>query len=108
MLHTVGLMLVLGVPSRSLGGRDVFVGEGGPVWEPSEEVRRGAGVGRFMAERGLGSYDELWRWSVTDVDGFWDAVWAHFDVLGERGNGPVRDGDPRDWGVPAGSDAAMP
>src|SRR3954471_8858866 len=61
-----------------------------------------------MAERGLGSYDELWRWSVTDVDGFWDAVWAHFDVLGERGTGPVRDGDPRDWGVPAGSDAAMP
>src|SRR3569833_694746 len=46
-----------------------------------------------MAERGLGAFDELWRWSVTDVDGFWDAVWALFDVLGERGDGPVREGD---------------
>jgi acetoacetyl-CoA synthetase len=86
----------------------VSVAEGDLLWEPSEEVRRGARVARFMAERGLGSYDELWRWSVTDVDGFWEAVWAHFDVLGERGDGPVRDGDPGDWGVPAGSDAAMP
>jgi len=86
----------------------VSVAEGDLLWEPSEEVRRGARVARFMAERGLGSYDELWRWSVTDVDGFWDAVWAHFDVLGERGDGPVREGDPADWGVPAGSDARMP
>jgi acetoacetyl-CoA synthetase len=86
----------------------VSVAEGDLLWEPSEEVRRSARVARFMAERGLGSYDELWRWSVADVDGFWDAVWAHFNVLGERGDGPVREGDPGDWGVPAGSEAAMP
>jgi acetoacetyl-CoA synthetase len=86
----------------------VSVAEGDLLWEPSEEVRRRARAGRFMAERGLGSYDELWRWSVTDVDGFWEAVWTHFDVLGERGAGPVREGDPRDWGVPPGSGAAMP
>jgi acetoacetyl-CoA synthetase len=71
----------------------VSVAEGDLLWEPSEEVRRGARVGRFMAERGLGSYDELWRWSVGDVDGFWDAMWSYFGVLGERGTGPVRDGD---------------
>jgi acetoacetyl-CoA synthetase len=71
----------------------VSVAEGDLLWEPSEDVRRSARVGRYMAERGFGSYDELWRWSVGDVDGFWDAMWSHFDVLGERGTGPVRDGD---------------
>jgi acetoacetyl-CoA synthetase len=86
----------------------VSVAEGDLLWEPTEDVRRNARVARFIAERGLGSYDELWRWSVTDVDGFWDAVWAHFGVLGERGDGPVREGAREDWGVPAASDAEMP
>lgn len=26
------------------------------------------------------SYDALWRWSVTDVNGFWLAVWRYFQV----------------------------
>jgi acetoacetyl-CoA synthetase len=86
----------------------VSVAEGDLLWEPSEDVRRNARVARFMAECGFGTYDELWRWSVLDVDAFWDAVWAYFDVLGDRGDGPARAGDPQDWGVPAGSDAAMP
>ncbi len=68
------------------------VAEGDLLWEPSEEVRRNARVARFMAQRGLGSYDELWQWSVTEVDAFWEAVWEHFDVRGERGDGPVREG----------------
>ncbi|GAA4637306.1 acetoacetate--CoA ligase [Actinoallomurus vinaceus] len=65
------------------------VAEGDLLWDPSEEVRRTARVARFMRERGFGSYEELWRWSVTDLDGFWDAIWAYFGVLGERGDGPV-------------------
>ncbi|MEC3977405.1 acetoacetate--CoA ligase [Amycolatopsis sp. H20-H5] len=32
--------------------------------------------------RGFGSYDELWRWSVTDLEGFWAKVWDHFEVRG--------------------------
>jgi acetoacetyl-CoA synthetase len=86
----------------------VSVAEGDLLWEPSEELRLNARVARFMADRGFGSYDELWQWSVTDVDGFWNAVWSHFDVLGERGDGPVREGAPEEWGAPAGSDAGMP
>ncbi|GLY77052.1 acetoacetate--CoA ligase [Actinoallomurus iriomotensis] len=68
------------------------VTEGDLLWEPSEDARRRARVGRLMDERGLGSYDELWRWSVTEVDAFWDTVWSYFGVLGERGDGPVREG----------------
>ena len=33
-------------------------------------------------ERGLefASYEALWQWSVTDLEGFWGAVWAFFDL----------------------------
>jgi acetoacetyl-CoA synthetase len=42
---------------------------------------------RFMRERGFDGYDELWQWSVDDLEGFWAALWDHFDV-GPR-SGPV-------------------
>ncbi|MEO7242082.1 MAG: acetoacetate--CoA ligase [Variovorax sp.] len=34
-------------------------------------------------QRGLvfDSYDDLWRWSVTDLDAFWQSVWDYFGVL---------------------------
>ena len=41
------------------------------------------------------NYDELHRWSVDDLDGFWSAVWEHFGVRSytpyERGARPARD-----------------
>ncbi len=30
--------------------------------------------------RAFGSYAELWRWSVDDVDAFWRSIWDFFDV----------------------------
>jgi acetoacetyl-CoA synthetase len=43
---------------------------------------------RWLAkERGLPfdattteGYDAMWRWSVSDLDGFWSAVWDYFDL----------------------------
>lgn len=36
----------------------------------------------LTTERGLHfeSYDALWRWSVTDIGAFWQALWDHFDL----------------------------
>ena len=33
-------------------------------------------------ERGLSfdSYDALWRWSVTDLDAFWQSIWDYFEL----------------------------
>ncbi|MBC7445583.1 MAG: acetoacetate--CoA ligase, partial [Polaromonas sp.] len=33
-------------------------------------------------QRGLEftSYDALWRWSTTDLDGFWQSIWDYFEV----------------------------
>ena len=32
--------------------------------------------------RGLSfdSYDALWRWSVTDLDAFWQSIWDYFEL----------------------------
>ncbi len=38
---------------------------------------------RWLREqRGLSfdSYDALWRWSVTDLDAFWQSIWDYFDL----------------------------
>ena len=36
----------------------------------------------LRATRGLAfdSYDALWRWSVTDLDAFWQSIWDYFDL----------------------------
>ncbi|MFT4241007.1 MAG: acetoacetate--CoA ligase [Acidovorax sp.] len=28
----------------------------------------------------FGDYDALWRWSVTELDAFWQSVWDYFDI----------------------------
>ncbi len=28
----------------------------------------------------FGSYDALWTWSVSDLDGFWQSIWDYFDL----------------------------
>jgi acetoacetyl-CoA synthetase len=38
-------------------------------------------------------YPQLWNWSVTHLPEFWESIWEYFDVLGERGTGPVMSGD---------------
>ncbi|HYH72962.1 MAG TPA: acetyl-coenzyme A synthetase N-terminal domain-containing protein, partial [Nocardioides sp.] len=52
------------------------------------DVRATTEIGRFLTwlqrERGLtfAGYEELHRWSVDDLDGFWSALWEHFGVRG--------------------------
>ena len=45
-----------------------------------------ARITQFLAwlerERGLSfaDYEALWRWSVTDLEGFWSAIWHFFEI----------------------------
>jgi acetoacetyl-CoA synthetase len=52
------------------------------LWEPPAEMVERAVMTRYMRERGVGSYDELWRWSVEDLEGFWGSIWEFFGVEG--------------------------
>ncbi|MET8519200.1 acetoacetate--CoA ligase [Nocardioides sp. NPDC004968] len=60
--------------------------QGDIVWTPPADVLSTSRVGEFLAwlarERDLTmtTHEELWRWSVTDLDGFWSAVWEFFEV----------------------------
>ncbi|MDF5751120.1 acetoacetate--CoA ligase [Spongiactinospora sp. TRM90649] len=70
------------------------VDEGALLWEPSEEVIRDARITRYAEWLGRGGagYQELWQWSVDEPAEFWQSVWDYFDVVGERGDGPVLTG----------------
>jgi acetoacetyl-CoA synthetase len=52
------------------------------LWEPPAGMVERALMTRFMRERGHESYEELWRWSVDDLEGFWAAIWDFFGVDG--------------------------
>ncbi len=62
------------------------VREGDLLWTPGPDRAARANVTAFTrwlaAERGrqLGDYHALWRWSVTDLDGFWQAVWDYCGI----------------------------
>lgn len=65
-----------------------------PLWTPSPERVAAAPITEFMKSVGQPDYDALYRWSVTEIGDFWDAVWKFGKVIGERGDGPALvDGD---------------
>ena len=59
---------------------------GDVLWTPPADVRETTEIGRYLDwlrdERGrdLADYDELWRWSVDDLEGFWGSIWDFFGV----------------------------
>jgi acetoacetyl-CoA synthetase len=74
--------------------------QGDVVWTPPPDAAERTELGRYIRwlqdERGLdlADYEALWRWSVTDLGGFWSSLWDFFEVrahtpyervLGSRG-----------------------
>ena len=57
-----------------------------PLWTPSEARKRTANITRFMHEINtrhdvsLGSYPELYQWSIENIPNFWAAVWDFAEV----------------------------
>lgn len=68
--------------------------EGELLWTPSAAQVEDANVTRFTKwlarERGLqfASYEDLWRWSVAELEEFWQAIWDYFGV--ESSAAPTR------------------
>jgi acetoacetyl-CoA synthetase len=69
----------------------VTVGPPEKLWEPPTELVERARMTEYMrwlaAERGLelDGYDDLWRWSVDDLEGFWSSIWDFFEVQADGG-----------------------
>ncbi|MGA8746526.1 MAG: acetoacetate--CoA ligase [Solirubrobacterales bacterium] len=66
-------------------------GRGELLWRPSTELVERARMTDYIrwlgSERGLEfeDYEELWRWSVADLEGFWGSIWDYFGVRAEGG-----------------------
>jgi acetoacetyl-CoA synthetase len=60
------------------------------LWVPSEERLATSRMAQYLdrVNRGrqsrLLTYDELWRWSVDDLEGFWRSLWDHFEIVASQ------------------------
>jgi acetoacetyl-CoA synthetase len=60
------------------------------LWTPSDERIERATLTRYRGwlerSRGLSfdSYEDLWRWSVDDLEGFWTSIVEYFEVRFEK------------------------
>ncbi len=66
------------------------VSEGTLLWEPSEDRIRNANLTRYLRwleeEKGLTfrDYNQLWEWSVTDIETFWVSIWEFFEIKASK------------------------
>src|ERR1700758_3122471 len=57
------------------------------LWTPPHDARSRTRIGDYMKwlerERGLifEDYNALWRWSVDELEAFWQSIWDYFDII---------------------------
>jgi acetoacetyl-CoA synthetase len=57
------------------------------LWQPSEDRAQSTNLYRFLQYvnrrhgKGLGTYDELYQWSIEESPAFWGALWEHAEVI---------------------------
>ncbi len=71
-----------------------------PLWQPSAKRIAASNLTAFMArvERDWGvrleSYDDLYAWSIAEMEKFWTSLWDECGVIAEtRGTAVLTDGD---------------
>jgi acetoacetyl-CoA synthetase len=66
------------------------MGDRTPLYRPDN--REASATYRFMRNvnqkysLSLGSYQDLYEWSTTDIDDFWSTVWDETGIIGHKGN----------------------
>jgi acetoacetyl-CoA synthetase len=70
-----------------------------PLWIPSASDVEAAPITAFMAAasqksgRAMTDYKALHAWSVAEREPFWNLVWDHCGVIGEKGQRILQDGE---------------
>ena len=54
------------------------------IWQPSSERLERSAMYRFMRACNFENYHDLYRWSITDIEDFWQALCKYCDVNFER------------------------
>jgi acetoacetyl-CoA synthetase len=66
------------------------VSEGTLLWEPTEKIKNQALITKYInwlkMQKGLdfSDYASLWKWSVTEVENFWQSLWHFFDIQASK------------------------
>lgn len=70
--------------------------QGDLLWQPSPDTLQNANLTQYMQwladTRDLhfdADYDQLWRWSVENLEDFWHSLWEYFDLTYEGDLRPV-------------------
>lgn len=67
-----------------------------PLWTPSEGRKADTHLVAFAKASGFEptvTYEELHRWSVTEIGAFWSAFWDYAGIIGDKGNVAVSNED---------------
>lgn len=73
---------------NQITGSDVKEGEF--MWEGTEEFKKQANITHYMdwlkenKNMSFENYNELWKWSVDDLEGFWKSIWEYFPVESKK------------------------
>ena len=65
------------------------------LWSPPADVRQTTEVGRYLdflrdtRRHDFPGYDELFAWSVSDLEGFWGSLWDFFEIKSRTPYGRV-------------------
>ncbi len=57
-----------------------------PLWKPGKNLMEQSNLKKYMdwlfVKKGLyfRSYNDLWEWSVTDLEDFWESLWQYFHI----------------------------
>src|SRR5206468_12149559 len=60
------------------------------LWSPGEDEWRNSNLANYMRwlpETGRPEftvYQDLWRWSVDNLEDFWRSIWEYYDVKSSR------------------------
>lgn len=63
-----------------------LVSEGTLLWEPTEDWKQRSNIYHYMnwlknhKQLHFENYHSLWRWSVDEVEDFWESLWEYFDI----------------------------
>ncbi|WFU44627.1 acetoacetate--CoA ligase [Bradyrhizobium sp. CB82] len=69
------------------------------LWTPSEDKIVGSRLWDYMGwlderqGRKFEDYEDLWRWSTSDLNTFWGSIWDYFDVRADGDPTPVLQSD---------------
>lgn len=66
------------------------VKEGSLLWEPEETRKENSNIKRYLdwlnkeQNRSIENYEQLWNWSVTEIEAFWESIWNYFNIQSKR------------------------